>query len=194
MGYTVTPPIVLGGPVGPTGPQGAPGDDGSDGSTGPTGPSGAGGSTGPTGATGGVGATGAAGTNAPFRQQERAKLDVDASAIPVASGFVTVCSVVLTTVAGSSEVTIEGSLSATTSALATGNARLLINGGSLSNVVLHSRAIPTGSNVGATLQTYAVLPAGAQAYTISLQAQSIGALSSLTPLAGSSLVATEVDP
>lgn len=182
MGYTVTPPLIVTGATGPTGPQGA------------TGPGGSAGATGPTGSAGSAGATGSAGSNAPFRQQERAKLDADASAIPVASGFVTVLSVVLTTIAGSSEVMIEGSLAATTSALATGNARLLINGGSFSNVVLLTRAVPTGTAVGATLQTYVVLPAGAQAYTISLQAQSIGALSSLTPLAGSSIVCTEVDP
>ncbi len=120
-------------------------------------------------------------------KEKRVKLDTDASTIDTTS-WTDVLSEQLAT-EGDSFVEIEASVQA--GITLGGSMRLLIDGGSFSNVVLATSSFPAlGGNAPGPIKTYADLPASAQIYTLKVQASAV-ALGSVTPRAGSALLLTE---
>lgn len=121
-------------------------------------------------------------------QVKRAKLSSDAAGIAGAS-YATVLSVSLTT-RGGTVLELRGSVVA--SVVLGGNTRIVIDGGAFSDQVVLSCSHPILSNAFGGGDTYISIPAteNATSYDIRVECASV-ALGTLTPRAGSALIATE---
>lgn len=121
-------------------------------------------------------------------QIQRSMLSADASAINNAAGWVDVRSF---SISSEGSTVLELDAPCQFGVLIGGQVRLIINGGSMSNVVLRARDLAAlAGNTDGDIRTYVELPSGSQLYTVSLQA-SASALGSVTPRAGCSLTAKE---
>lgn len=137
-----------------------------------------------------IGVTGAAGVDgAPglLVQSERDGLTVDASAIPVASGWVDVLAVMIVTADDTSILEASAVLLGTVAVGAQG--RLVLDGGSYTNAVIALGSFPVAlAQLSLALLSTRALDA-ADTYTLTLQAQGNGVVATITPLANTTILA-----
>ena len=129
-------------------------------------------------------------------QSVAAVLAADASAIATASGWTDVLSIDLTTKGGTTAGVLVAAI-ASSGILGEGQARLIVNGGAFSNVVLgatyHALAMTTTkSRDTAAFHVPVSIPStSGTTYTFTLQMQATGLLNSMTPRKGCALTCAE---